>query len=241
MNVTLKIKRLDPAKSDDAWWQEYEIDAPDGAVLLLALHEIHDRQDPSLAYRYSCRGAICGSCAVRVNGAAALACKTQVSAVASEGDTVTVEPLLNLHVIRDLVVDQKPFFDTMRRNHAYLFADHEHALDEPVDPKGDMSKQEYDQWNRSSDCIKCQACFSDCPKRAEDESFIGPAACVEIYKHALDTREADPSARLRAATEPGGIRDCDRHANCVKVCPKDCRPMRAINFLTRRVDNTTAP
>ena len=236
MTVTFKIRRLDPRKSDQPWDQEYDVDAAPGQVVLYALHEIHDRQDPTLAYRYSCRGAICGSCAIRINGVAALACKTQMSGVAKEGDTVAIEPLMNLHVIRDLVVDQKPFFEYMRCNHAYLINEHERALDEAVDPVGDMSKQEYDQWNRSIDCIKCQACLSDCPKRAEDEGFEGPAACVEVYKHAMDARERNRQERILGAAEAGGIWDCDQHANCIKVCPKDCRPMRAINFLRRRVE-----
>jgi succinate dehydrogenase/fumarate reductase iron-sulfur protein len=242
MKVTFKIRRLDPSRSGEPWYQEYPVDVPDGMVVLYALHEIHDRQDGTLAYRYSCRGAICGSCAMRVNGTAALACKTQVSAIAKPGDTITLEPLMNLSVIKDLVVNQGPFFAEVRKTHYHLIAEHERELDAPIQYGEGLSAPELDQWHRSSDCIKCQACFSDCPKRKEDPNFIGPEACVDLYRYRFDPRDGGTDERMAFATAPGGIWNCDKHAVCVKVCPKDCRPMRAIMMLRRRAekDNETS-
>lgn len=234
MKVTFKIRRLDPDAPDKPYWRNYPVEVPDGSVILSALHTIREQQDGTLAYRYSCRGAICGSCAMRINGTAALACKTQVSAVAGEDDTVTLEPLLNLAVIKDLVVDQGPFFEEMRKTYPYLIAEHEHALDEPVDYAAGMTDAEHEQWDRSSTCIKCQACFSDCPKRLEDASFIAPAAAVDIYKHVYDVRDDATDRRMADAMAEGGIPACDRHAVCVKVCPKDIKPMRAIVLLANR-------
>lgn len=236
MNVTFRIRRLDPARPSQPWYQEYAVDVPEGMVVLYALHEIHDRQDGTLAFRYSCRGAICGSCAVRINGVAALTCKTQVAAIAKENDVITLEPLMNLSVIKDLVVDQGPFFAEMHKTHYHLIASHDHELDAPVHYGEGLSAPELDQWNRSSDCIKCQACFSDCPKRQQDPKFIGPEACIDLYRHRLDPRDGGAEERDALANAPGGVWDCDKHANCVKVCPKDCRPMRAIMMLRRRAE-----
>ena len=236
MNATLRIRRTGPGEGAPPRWQEYQVSMPEGSVVLEALHEIHDRQDPTLAYRYSCRGAICGSCAMRIQGVAALACKTQLASVAEEGGTVVLEPLSNLPVVRDLVVEQGPFFEAMRSARPWLASAEERELDAPLDYGEGMTRQELDQWRRSLTCIRCQACFSDCPKRAEAPRFIGPAACVDIYKYAMDPRSADAEERLQRAQEPGGVQDCDRHANCVKVCPKDVRPMRAIQFLRKRAE-----
>lgn len=234
MKVTFRIRRYDPEHRPAPWQQEYAVEVPDGTVVLDALHEIRNRQDSTLAYRFSCRGAICGSCAMRINGAAALACKTQLSAIAKEGDTITLEPLLNMAVIRDLVVDQEPFFKEMRERMPWLLDEHHRKLDEPVQYGREMAAHELDQWNRSGDCIKCQACFSDCPKRLQDAGFVGPEACVDIYRWAMDPRDTAHDQRKADALAPGGVRACDKHGNCVKVCPKDVRPMRAIMFLRKR-------
>ena len=232
MRATFKIRRFDPERSPEPYWQSFDVDCEPGTVVLYALHDIQENQDGSLAYRYSCRGAICGSCAMRINGYAALACKMQVSALDTT-QPVVIEPLLNSSVIKDLVVDQRPFFAALRSVMPWL-------SDGGADPREPqclddlMSNQNKDQFLRSADCIMCQSCFSDCPKRGEDESFAGPAACLATYKRVCHPQEPDAAGRLKKACEPGGIFDCDRHGNCVKVCPKDCRPMRAIMMLRRR-------
>jgi succinate dehydrogenase / fumarate reductase iron-sulfur subunit len=232
MKVALRIKRFDAARGPEPWWQDYEVEWEPGTVVLYALHDIHDHQDGTLAYRYSCRGAICGACAIRINGTAALACKTQLQELDTD-QPITLEPLLNSGVIKDLVVDQGPFFAALRSTYPWL-------TEGGRDPRehytfGDsMSRQEEDQFGRATDCIMCQSCFSDCPKRQEDASFIGPAACLGAYRRIYHPQESEAARRLKAACEPGGIFDCDRHAACVEVCPKDCRPMRAILFLQRK-------
>jgi succinate dehydrogenase / fumarate reductase iron-sulfur subunit len=235
MKVTFRIRRYLPETRPEPWYQEYEVEVDEGTVVLYALHEVRDRQDPTLAYRYSCRGAICGSCAMRINGTAALACKTQVSdAAEADGGVVTLEPLANLEIIKDLVVEQEPFFEEMLPSYPWLVAENPPDADAAIDYGAEMSSSELDEWDRAANCIKCQACLSDCPARAEKPGFVGPAACVEIYKHALDPRDDERARRIEESAAPGGIWDCERHANCVKVCSKDCRPMRAIMMLRRR-------
>ncbi len=234
MKALFRIKRYQPETRPEPYWQDFEVAAEPGMVVLYALHRIHEQQDGTLAYRYSCRGAICGACAIRINGAAALACKTQLGEL-DASKPIALEPLLNLHVIKDLVVDHEPFFASLRTILPWLSDGgrdpHEaFALDEG------MSKQEFDQFDRSAYCIMCQCCFSDCPKRAEDASFTGPATCLAAYKRIMHPQESKAAERLKAVCEPGGVFDCDRHTHCVRVCPKDCRPMRAILMLQRRAE-----
>lgn len=234
MKVAFRVRRFDPDRSGEPYWRQYDVECAEGVVVLYALHEIHDTQDSTLAYRYSCRGAICGSCAIRIDGEAALSCKTQVA----ELDTtkpITLEPLLNSDVIKDLVVDQGPFFRALGTVMPWLNDGRDPRAPFTLDDT--MKAPEKDEWLRSTDCIMCQCCFSDCPKRTEDAAFTGPAACLAMYKRLYHPQEADPSRRLREAVGPGGVFDCDRHANCVKVCPKDCRPMRAIMMLQRRAES----
>ena len=233
MRAVFRIRRFDPETSGEPRWQEYQVEWDKGDVVLHALHGIHEDQDGTLAYRYSCRGAICGSCAMRINGVAVLACKTQIAELDSD-KPITIEPLLNMYAIKDLVVEQGPFFASLRSIMPWLDGDAKDA------PDALTSAPEKDQFMRSTDCIMCQCCFSDCPKRGEDEGFLGPAACLAAYKHIYHPQEQSAEARVKAIAGPGGVFDCDRHANCVKVCPKDCRPLRAITLLRRRAEKGAA-
>lgn len=213
--------------------QVFEVEVKPGDVLLDVFHHIQERLDPSFAYRYSCRGAICGSCAVRVNGAAALACRTQVLPLVKVSDVV-VDPLLNMSVIRDLVCDFIPFWEAWRKVRPFLDRDTE-KHDEKMKWEESMTAAQLDQLRRCIDCIRCGSCFSDCPKRGEDGEFVGPAACVDLYRFFFDPRDGSREKRRGTALAPGGIFDCDSHAVCVKVCPKDVRPLRAITFMKREL------
>jgi succinate dehydrogenase / fumarate reductase iron-sulfur subunit len=232
MKATLRIRRFQPQRSSDPYWQEFEVQWEPGKVVLYALHDIHERVDGSLAYRYSCRGAICGSCAVRINGAAALACKTQFQAL-DTSRPIVLEPLLNMPVVRDLVVDHGPFFASIRTILPYL-SDKARDGGAPFTLDRTMDRPHRDQYLRSTDCILCQSCFSDCPKRREDPSFEGPATCLAMYKRVYHPQEEDPAGRLRRAAGPGGVFACDQNTNCNRVCPKNCLPLRAIMLLRFR-------
>ena len=230
MKVRLDIFRQQKA-SGASYRQAFEIETRPGMVILDAFHTIQEELDPTFAYRYSCRGAICGSCAVRVNGVATLACKTQLLPLASTGQIV-IDPLANLAVIKDLVCEFAPFWEAYNKVRPYLIREQEQH-DEKLTWDDKMTAPQLDQLERSIDCIKCAACFSDCPKRAADPNFIGPAASVQLYKFFFDPRDNGHAWRTGFAGAPGGVVDCDRHANCVKVCPKDVRPLRAINFIRK--------
>jgi succinate dehydrogenase iron-sulfur subunit len=231
MKGQFDIFRKRPGQSE-THRQTFEVEVEIGMTLLEIFHEIQANQDPSFAYRYSCRGAICGSCAVRINGKAGLACKTQALPLIENGDTVQIDPLGNMETVKDLVADHEVFWEAYAKvRPAIERAEEKHDPTYHWDDK--MTAQQFDQFNRCHDCIKCTSCFSDCPKRTEDPNFVGPQACVQLYKFFFDPRDASKAARAAFAGDPGGVNDCDSHANCVKVCPKDVRPLRAINFIKK--------
>ena len=234
MKIHVQLYRFNPENGSSGKLVDYAVRAQSGMSVLHLLHQLHDEQDGTLAYRYSCRGAICGTCAIKINGTARLACKTQVSELLKEGETITLEPLANMGVIKDLVVDKRPFWETIRATMPWLVREN-NLPDERMAYKTTLDKFHLDQFNRAADCIKCGSCYSDCPKVEESPEFIGPAALVQIYKQMFDPRDIKTEQRIKISAAKGGVFDCDKHANCVKVCPKDCRPLRAITFIQNRI------
>ena len=234
MKARFDIFRKRPDKTE-SYRQTFEVEIQVGMTLLDVFHVIQEEQDPSFSYRYSCRGAICGSCAVRINGEAALACKTQALPLAEKGD-VAVDPLANMPTIKDLVADHEVFWKAYEEVRPYLEREKE-KYDPSFTWHDKMKPQQYDQLSRAIDCIKCACCFSDCPKRAEDENFVGPQASVQLYKFFFDSRDGAKKFRYDFAASDKGVVACDSHALCVKVCPKDVRPLRAINFIKRELES----
>jgi len=234
MNIPIKIFRFNPENGKSGNLVDYPVKLEPGMSVLDLLHQIHDEQDGTLAYRYSCRGAICGTCAIKINGIARLACKTQVSELLKENETITLEPLANMGVIKDLVVDRRPFWETIRATMPWLVREND-LPDERMNYEIKLNKFHLDQLNRAADCIKCGSCYSDCLKVEESPEFIGPAALIQIYKQMFDPIDIETEQRIKISAAKGGAFDCDKHANCVKVCPKDCRPLRAITFIQNRI------
>ena len=228
MKTTFKVKRYDPdADSPSSDYQQYDLDLDDTATVLDGLIKIREEVDGTLALRCSCRSAICGSCAMRINGQAGLACNTKaIDAIPTDGGPIVVEPAGNLEVIKDLVVDFQPFWDKVR------------AVDPWLQNQGPQPEQEYIASNESMvhlsevmSCIMCGACVSDCTVLEVDSNFLGPAALAKAYRFVADPRDDADVERLGALNEYGGVWDCTRCMQCVEVCPKDVAPMDRIMSL----------
>jgi succinate dehydrogenase / fumarate reductase iron-sulfur subunit len=229
MAITVKVKRYDPVLSDQAsrsYWQEYHVEVDQYTTVLDTLIKIREEQDGSLALRCSCKSSICGSCSMRINGHAGLACKTNAGKASIAPGTITIEPMGVMPVIKDLVVDMTPFWNKIRAVEPYL------------QPKEPEPQGEYLASNESMlhlagvmDCILCGACVSDCTVLEVDPNFLGPAALAKAYRFVADPRDASDNARLKELSNYTGIWDCTRCYECVEACPKGVAPMDRIMAL----------
>ena len=223
MQVALKIKRFNRESGSGPYYEEFKVECDDHEMVLDALIKIREYQDQSLALRCSCRSAICGSCAMRVNGHAGLACNTRIADALARSDTIIVEPAGNATVIKDLVVDAKPFWEKIGKVQPWLSPtgptpDHEYIVD-----NSDMLAL-----NQVMGCIMCGACVSDCTVLEVDKRFLGPAALAKALRFAGDPRDGIQTERLQKLGQPGGIWDCTHCFECVQVCPKGVAPMDQI-------------
>ena len=227
MEVTVSVLRHNPdEKINPSYWQDYKLDMDDSASVLDSLIRIREEIDGSLAFRCSCRSAICGSCAMRINGHAKLACNTKIAAVTKDGGRVKVEPLGVMSVVKDLVVDQSLFWDKVRDVSPWLQTQGEEPDAEYLAPNSAMT-----HLAGVMACIMCGACVSDCTVLELDKNFTGPAALAKAYRFAADPRDSNNSSRLAELSEYGGVWDCTRCYECVEVCPKGVAPMDRIMAL----------
>jgi succinate dehydrogenase / fumarate reductase iron-sulfur subunit len=211
-------------KSPPRRYQTFTVDLPQHAVVLDALIAIREYQDESLAVRCSCRSAICGSCAMWINGHAHLACKSKLEDFTQGGKT-RVEAPPSMPVIRDLVWEMAPFFEKHYAVRPWL------EPKQPVPPPN----QEYRVPNKTMQellqevsCISCGACLMDCESYAVNPQFLGPQALAQAYRYAGDPRDAETTGRLRSYSEAGGIWDCTHCYECVAQCPKGVAPLEKI-------------
>ena len=231
MQTTLRVSRYDPeGASPLPYVQEYQVEVPDHFTVLDSLIKVREETDPSLALRCSCRAAICGSCAMRVNGQARLACKTKLVSLAPHGEPVTIEPMGNQRVVRDLVVDMAPFWNKIRAVQPFLQPDGPEPEEEYIAPNEAML-----DLTGVMGCIMCGACVSDCTSLEVDSNFLGPAALAKAYRFVGDPRDNADQDRLSSLNEYSGVWDCTRCNMCVEVCPKGVAPMDRIMQLRDKV------
>jgi succinate dehydrogenase / fumarate reductase iron-sulfur subunit len=227
--VIFRIQRFDPDVDREPHDQDFELELEPGITILKALNRIRAEQDPTLALRYSCGSAICGSCAVKVNGHARLACKTQVSDCVVDG-AMRVGPIGNLKILRDLVVDMEPFLASLGRVKPYLVADDAAApeLERPQSP------DEFLEIDPSTTCILCAACYSDCNVLEVDGRFLGPASLAKAHRFIFDSRDAATGDRMREISEKTGVWDCTHCGECSTRCPTETKPLERIEEIRTR-------
>lgn len=272
--MKLKIFRYDG--TSEHRYDTFEFDPPEGMTVLSALFHVQERFDDSLSFRYSCRGAVCGSCAMLINRTPALACRTQLRGLPGPGEDsghpplsgsppkgtpsgpqqvilngspvaliphdrwdpaqeILIEPLPNLPVLKDLVVDMDPFFERYRAIEPHLMADH--ASLPPDGTERHMDHATVTALERYTNCVLCASCFAACPIPAEVPAFLGPAALARLYRFHLDPREKDPGYRLELGNTPSGWWACRFHTNCTRVCPKGVPPNLGIGDARKKLLN----
>lgn len=224
MDVALKIWRYD-GETGQRSLERYEVEAPEWACLLDVLDIVKDKVDGSLAYRKSCRMMICGSCGMRMDGRAVLACKERMLPIVEAGHVPVISAMGNLPLIKDLVVDMGPFWEKMNAMTPYL----QPGYAEPPDGKEfRVSPAEAEVIHKESLCISCGCCVSECNSMESDPEFLGPAALAKGMRFVGDTRDGATVERLEAYGSEHGIWDCTRCYFCQERCPKGVDPRDAI-------------
>ena len=224
-------------------YDTFPIESTPGKTVLTALFEAQARYDDTLAFRYSCRGAVCGTCAMLVNRVPRLACRTQLAALVAgtldlplshytlpalmepwdKSEEILLEPLPNLPVIKDLIVDLGTFFEKYRSiEPVFRPGDPDPEKERLMSPASVRELEEY------TTCILCGACFAACPVNGINPRYTGPAALAKLYRFRIDPREQQGAVRLGSADKPDGWWGCEFHTNCRRVCPKDVPPDMAI-------------
>jgi succinate dehydrogenase / fumarate reductase iron-sulfur subunit len=230
---TLKIRRYLPESGEAAFWQEFTVDLDGHRSVLEAILEAKAREDGSIGIRCSCRAAICGSCGVRINGRARLACNTHLEEAARDSQQdgkIVVEPMGNMPIVKDLIVDMDAVhWKKIQRVTPWLLPEGEAPEREYVVPHEAMVDV-----TQTMACIQCGACVSDCLSMEVHPEFIGPAALAKAYRFVGDPRDGQQYERLHDLSEdPAGIYDCTHCFNCIEACPKGVAPMSQIMRLRR--------
>ena len=228
--LKLKIKRYNSEKTPSSWLETFVVETRKGMNLLEALLRIQDEQDSTLSFRYSCRGAVCGSCGMKVNGELVLACRTPVERLL--GKVVLIEPLPFFPAIRDLIVDMSLFFEHYREIKPYL-----HGKPTDSDRETLMTEAERKEIDPYIQCILCGICFGACPAYQRDPKFLGPAMLAKAFRFIADSRDARSEEILSEVNNQRGVWGCNTVFQCVKVCPEEVPPTHAILKMRRNILN----
>jgi succinate dehydrogenase / fumarate reductase, iron-sulfur subunit len=225
MQVTLKIFRFNP-EVDQKWhYETYVLDAQPTDRVLDLLEQVKGYNDGTLTFRRSCAHGVCGSDAMRINGRNRLACKTLVRDL---GDHITVDPIMGLKVVKDLIVDMGPFFDNYKKVLPFFVND----SPLPADGKERLQSQaQRERFDDTTKCIMCAACTTSCPSFWASNEYFGPAAMVTAHRFVFDSRDEAAAERLQVLSETNGVARCHTAFNCTDACPRDIQITKAIGEL----------
>jgi succinate dehydrogenase / fumarate reductase, iron-sulfur subunit len=258
MQISVKIRRQANRTSSPVY-QTYTVEAdPNTSTVLDILHKIQWEQDGSLVFRRNCRNVICGSCGMRVNGKAGLACQKLVSEVFASAiaypsatstpvhlfggeernspeSTLLIEPMGNLPVIKDLVVDMTKFWQNLAKVDPYV-----DTVTKPI-PETEFlqTPQQRQKLQAAANCILCGSCYSDCNAAAVSENFVGPHALAKAYRVLADNRDDRTSDRIAKYNGNDFVWGCTRCYNCNEVCPVDVQPMDRISQVKQEILQST--
>ncbi|WP_413161647.1 succinate dehydrogenase/fumarate reductase iron-sulfur subunit [Capilliphycus salinus ALCB114379] len=228
--------------------QTYKLDVEPGNTILECLNRIKWEQDGTLAFRKNCRNTICGSCGMRINGRSALACKENIGSElarlekiaasssvppASNGlPEITIAPMGNMPVIKDLVVDMKGFWDNLEKVEPYV------STESRAIPEREFlqTPAERAKLNQMGNCILCGACYSECNALEVNPEFAGPHALAKAQRMVADNRDARTEDRIELYNKgTEGVWGCTRCFNCNTVCPMEVAPLDQITKIKHEI------
>ena len=227
MNVKLKVFRFNPEIDKKPHYEKYAVDAQPTDRVLDLLEYVKGNIDGTLTFRRSCAHGVCGSDAMRINGRNRLACKVLVKEL---GSKITVEPLLGLHVIKDMIADMEPFFEHFRSVMPYF------VNDEPAVEKERLQIiEQRERFDDTTKCILCAACTTSCPSFWANQKYVGPAAIVNAHRFIFDSRDRAGAERLRILNDQFGVYRCHTIFNCTEACPRDIQVTQAIGEVKKAI------
>lgn len=218
----IDILRYDPEKDPQPYTQTFEVPFNQSMSLLDALGYIKDNLDKELAYRWSCRMAMCGSCGVMVNNYPKLACKVFLR---DYPDSITIEPLANFPVKKDLIVDMTSFIKHLEALKPYILGNNRI----PEDGPNKQTPEQLAKYSQFAACINCGLCYAACPQFGLNPEFLGPAAITLAHRYNLDSRDNGKDERMPLLQSENGVWGCTFVGFCSTVCPKNVNPAAAVN------------
>jgi len=227
ITVTFRIRRFNPEISDQATWQDFQLEIDPKERVLDGLHKIKWDHDGTLTFRRSCAHGICGSDAMRINGKNRLACKTLIKDI-NPAKPITVEPIKGLTVLKDLVVDMEPFFQAYRDVMPFLITKGNEPTRERL-----QTAEDRERFDDTTKCILCAACTSSCPVFWNDGQYFGPAAIVNAHRFIFDSRDEAGEQRLEILNDRDGVWRCRTTFNCTDACPRGIEVTKAIQEVKR--------
>ncbi|WGL16519.1 succinate dehydrogenase iron-sulfur subunit [Microbulbifer bruguierae] len=224
--LKVSIYRYNPETDSAPYMQDYELDTQGKDLMVLDVLELLKAQDPSLAFRRSCREGVCGSDGMNISGKNGLACIMPISEAAPKGKLI-LRPLPGLPVIRDLVVDMEQFYTQYKKIEPFLQNNSPAPAIERL-----QTPEEREKLDGLYECILCACCSTACPSFWwNPDKFIGPAGLLQAYRFLADSRDEATDERLSKLDDPFSVFRCHGIQNCVNVCPKGLNPTRAIGHI----------
>jgi succinate dehydrogenase/fumarate reductase iron-sulfur protein len=223
--IKISVFRFDPTIHSKPHFDEFELAYQEGMTVLDALHKLKEDFDGTLTFRRSCRSNICGSCAVNVNGQSLLICKSQVKDVIFDGELV-IEPLSNVRVIKDLVVDMDIFWEKLKSAQPWISTGYPDTLPEK---EFRMDASVVKEIDKTTDCIQCGICYSFCEAIHSNQEYFGPHVMAKTYRFVADTRDslgAERAVRLIQLTGNALWLCVDCH-NCEEFCPQKVKVLES--------------
>jgi len=224
--LTVSLYRYNPETDNAPYMQDVQLDTGGKDLMVLDALELLKAQDPSIAYRRSCREGVCGSDGMNMNGKNGLACITALSETVKNNKLV-LRPLPGLPVVRDLVVDMSIFYKQYEKVKPFLINNEPAPAIERL-----QSPEEREKLDGLYECILCACCSTSCPSFWwNPDRFIGPAGLIQAYRFLADSRDTATADRLANLDDPFSVFRCRGIMNCVSVCPKGLNPTRAIGHI----------
>jgi succinate dehydrogenase / fumarate reductase iron-sulfur subunit len=224
--ATFTLERFDP-EQERKWVQAYTIPVRPGMTVLEALWYIMQHVDGTVSFRYSCRGAVCGSCAMRINDMITLACHIQVSDLLP--GEIKIGPLPRMKVLKDLVVDMEDFLAKYRSIQPFVV--HEGTHEKEVLQSPEARRRIFD----GVKCLLCASCHGACPLTEVDTDYLGPAVLTAAQRFAFDDRNDKHEDVVSEVNAEEGALGCRTISRCTEVCPRDIAPSIRIKELKGRI------